>query len=325
MPLIPTITDVEAAATRIAPFVWRTPFLKSTWLSDLTTAEVRLKLEVVQETGAFKVRGAVNALTLLKEQQPQVTTVVTASAGNHGLALAWAAREIGLRARVHVPASAPNVKRNGIQRLGAELVDAPSYEAAEAQAHEDAVTAGAVYISPYNHPDVIAGAGTVALEMFEDWPGLDVIVAPLGGGGLLSGTSIVARAREQAGNPPTLVIGAEAEASPVFTTALARNKIVPVEVHKTLADGLAGNIEPDSQTFDLVRDLADHVALVSESSIELAMRGLFGHERLVAEGAAATAVGALLQGRQALAGRRIGVILSSRNVDVGVLERVLLK
>jgi threonine dehydratase len=325
MPLIPTITDVEAAATRIAPFVWRTPFLKSTWLSDLTTAEVRLKLEVVQETGAFKVRGAVNALTLLKEQQPQATTVVTASAGNHGLALAWAAREIGLRARVHVPASAPDVKRNGIKRLGAELVDAPSYEAAEAQAHEDAATAGAVYISPYNHPDVIAGAGTVALEMFEDWPGLDAIVAPLGGGGLLSGTSIVARAREQAGNPTTLVIGAEAEASPVFTTALAHNKIVPVEVHQTLADGLAGNIEPDSQTFDLVRDLADRVALVSESSIELAMRGLFGHERLVAEGAAATAVGALLQGRQALAGRRIGVILSSRNVDVGVLERVLLK
>src|SRR5262245_43638550 len=325
MPSPPTITDVEAAAKRIAPFVWRTPFLKSAWLSDVTSADVRLKLEIVQETGAFKVRGAANALTLLKEQHAHVATIVTASAGNHGLAVAWAAREIGFRARVHVPASAPHVKRHGIERLGAELVDAPSYEAAETQAREDAVATGAVYLSPYNHPDVIAGAGTVALEMIEDWPELDAIIVPLGGGGLLSGAGIVARALRPAGKPPILVIGAEAEASPVFTTALAHNEIVSVEVHPTLADGLAGNMEPGSQTFELVRDLADRVALVSEASIELAMRELFGRERLIAEGAAATAIGALLQGRQGYTGRHVGVILSSRNVDVSVLERVLTK
>ena len=325
MPSTPTITDVEAAAKRIAPFVWRTPFLKSTWLSDAASADVRLKLEIVQETGAFKARGAMNALTLLKEEQPLVTTVVTASAGNHGLAVAWAARETGLHARVHVPASVPHVKRHGIERLGAEVLDAPSYEAAETQAHEDAFATGAVYISPYNHPDVIAGAGTIALEMIEDWPDLDVIVVPLGGGGLLSGTSIVARALEATGRPPILVIGAEAEASPVFTTALAHNQVVSVEVHETIADGLAGNMEPGSRTFELVRDLADRVALVAEASIELAMRGLFGRDRLVVEGAAATAVGALLQGRQGFAGRRVGVILSGRNVDVSVLDRLLTK
>ena len=312
------IADIEAAARRIAPFVWHTPIVRSPWLSSITKAEVWLKLEIVQTTGSFKLRGAVNALAILAERRRGVTGVVTASAGNHGLAVAWAAKELGLSTRVYVPFHAPPIKRQAMTALGAEVVETPSYDSAEAEAVSDARRTGLTYVSPYNDDDVIAGAGTVALEMFSDCSGLDTIVVPLGGGGLLTGTGVVARSLRR----DAWVIGAEADASPVFTTSLASGRIVAVDVKPTLADGLAGNLEPGSRTFALVSELADRVVLVAESSIELAMRDLIGRERLVAEGASATAVGALLQGGLDLAGRRVAVILTGRNVDAQVLQRV---
>jgi threonine dehydratase len=186
-------------------------------------------------------------------------------------------------------------------------------------AREDAAKNGTMYVSPYNHPDVIAGAGTVALEMLEDQPDLDAIVVPLGGGGLLAGTALVATEHVRR----VRVIGAEAESSPVFTAALSAGDITTVTVHPTLADGLAGNMEPESQTFAMVRDMVDAVALVAESSIETAIRALVWRERLIAEGAGATGVGALLQGGLGLEGARVGVMLTGRNVDESVLRRVL--
>jgi threonine dehydratase len=311
--------DVEAAARRIAPFVRRTPLIPSPWLSRAAAADVSIKLESMQATGSFKARGAMHALLALREREPGAGAVVTASAGNHGLALAWAARHLGFTVRVHLPSTAPQAKRDGLAALGAELIDAPTYDEAEARAREDARTSGLAYVSPYNDPDVIAGAGTVALEMLDDRPDLDVIVAPLGGGGLLAGTAIVAGAQSS----PTATIGAEVEASPVFTTALANGRITEVAVRPTLADGLAGNLEPHSATFALVERLVDRVVLVNEASLAAAMRGLVMHERLIAEGAGATAVAAVLEGGLGLAGRRVGVIVSGRNVDWEVLQRVL--
>jgi threonine dehydratase len=318
------IADVEAAARRLEHLVWHTPLVSSAWLSASTGADVWLKLEVVQTTGSFKLRGALNALARLHESGDPPRDVVTASAGNHGLAIGWAAGHFGVRSRVHLPISAPAVKREALMRLGVVLVDAPTYDAAERQAHEDAAKTGAVFISPYDDADVMAGAATTALEMLSDQPALDTIVAPIGGGGLLAGTAVVARAhRREASSAPVRVIGAEAEASPVFTASLAAGRIVTVDVQSTVADGLAGNMDPNSRTFTVVRDLADRVALIAESSIHVAMRGLFIHERLIAEGAAATAVGALLQGGLDLAGRKVGVILTGRNVDASVVRAIL--
>lgn len=309
--------DVEAAARRLR--VCRTPLLKSAWLSDRCQADVWIKLESVQPGGSFKIRGAYNALMQLRATHPGVNEVVTASAGNHGVAMSLAARDLGITLRVHVPKTAPGAKRKTLVANGAQLIEQPDYDAAEQGARDDAEASGTMYISPYNHPDVIAGAGTVALEMLEDKADLDAIVVPLGGGGLLAGTALVAQEHVRR----VRVIGAEAEASPVFTAALAAGEITPVEVHPTLADGLAGNMEPGSRTFDLVRDLVDVVALVAESSIETAMRSLVWRERLIAEGAGATAVGALLQGGLGLEGARIGVMVTGRNVDEAVLRRVL--
>jgi len=317
---LPTYHDVVLASGRIAGTAWRTPLVPSIWLSDLVGAEVWLKLESVQSTGSFKIRGAANAVSRLRESHPAGTTVTTASAGNHGLGLAAAAGRFGMRARVHMPASAPETKRRGLLRLGATIVDAPTYDAAEAQA-QDEVRRGATFISAYSHPDIIAGAGTVALEMLEDNNHLDTLVVPLGGGGLLSGTAIVARALA----PKSLLIGAEAEASPVFTGALAAGRPVTVDVRPTLADGLAGNMESDTPTFGIVRDLVDRVLMVDETSIDEAMRELILRDRLVVEGASATAVGALLQHHRELnlRGRRIGVILSGSNVDGNVIQRII--
>jgi threonine dehydratase len=314
-----TRADVERAAERIRPYVWPTPLVPSRWLSSISGADVRLKLEIVQATGSFKIRGAANALLRLRESEPDIRRAVTASAGNHGQAMALAAARVGLALRVFVPETAPRAKLDAMRALGAELVLTSSYEAAEEGAYKDARENGVRYISPYSHADVIAGAGTVALSMFEDAPDLDAIIVPVGGGGLLAGSAVVARAVDH----PVAVIGAEAEASPVFTTSLGAGEITVVDVSPTLADGLAGNLDPTSCTFEMVRDLVDRVALVAESSIELAMRELIRRERLIAEGAAATAVGAILQGGLDLAGRKVGVILSGRNVDAETLRRIL--
>jgi len=323
---VPTRADVEIAARRLAGMqagqagrLCRTPMLRSAWLSERVKADVWIKIESVQPGGSFKIRGAMNALHVFRTEHPDVTTVVTASAGNHGTAMAIAAQQFGLRLRVHLPSTAPDAKRQGLLSYGAELVESPDYDAAETAARADANSSGAPYISPYNHPDVIAGAGTVALEMLEEQPSLGAILVPLGGGGLLAGAALVARGHLRA----VRVIGAEAESSPVFTAALAAGAITPVNVSATLADGLAGNLEPGSQTFDLVRDLVDAIALVAESSIETAMRNLVYRERLVTEGAGATAVAALLQGGLDTGDGPIGIMVTGRNVDPSVLKRIL--
>jgi threonine dehydratase len=311
--------DIDAATGRIASIVSCTPLLHSPWLSERCGADVWLKVETMQPTGSYKIRGAANAIARLRERRPDVQTIVTASAGNHGQAVAYVARAMGLRARVHLPDTAPEAKRSALKRLGAEIVAAPTYDDAEARAHEDAEASGTPYLSPYNDPDVIAGAGTVAREMLAERPEIDLLLVPLGGGGLLSGSAIAAREA----SPAVIVVGVEAQASPVFTSALAAGQPVIVDVHETLADGLAGNMDLDSQTFPIVRDAVDRVVALPEQAIEDAMRELILRERLVVEGAGSMGVAALLAGTVAARGRTVGIVLSGRNVDAEVLTRLL--
>jgi threonine dehydratase len=317
-----TIADIIEARRRIGPHIRRTPLLPSAWLSALTGADVRLKLESLQLTNSFKLRGAVNATAAFVERrrgsaEPAVT-VVTASAGNHGRAMAYAAELMGLRLVVFTPRSAPRAKLDHIARHGADLRPAPTYEESERLAKAFAAEMGATYISPYSHPDVVAGAATVAVEILEDWPEADMILASVGGGGLVSGIGIAARAL--AGRVE--VAGVECEASPAFHEALKAGRIVEVEVRPTLADGLAGNMDPESITFDLVRRFVDRTVLAPEAAVADAMRGLFEEERVVAEGAGATAVAALLGGLW-VRGRKVAVVVSGSNVDAALLARVL--
>lgn len=312
------LASIEQAAERIRPYVTRTPLVDSAWLSGVTRGTVRLKLETAQVTGSFKARGAMHALLALKARAPEVDRVFAASAGNHGQALAWAGQALDVRVRAYVPAYAAEAKKAAMRARGAEVIETPDYDTAESMARAAADAAGVPYVSPYNDDDVIAGQGTVALEMLADAPSLDTFVVAIGGGGLIAGCGIVAKDR----TARLGVFAAEAEASPVFTTALAEGAITTVTVTPTLADALAGNLEPGSRTFPLVQHLVDGIALVAEDSIAAAMRGLYRHHGLVTEGAGATATAALLQGL-GLVGRDVGVIVCGANVDPAAFDALV--
>jgi threonine dehydratase len=285
--------------------------MRSRWLSDLSGADVWLKLENLQLEGSFKIRGAFNALL-----RSPVKSAVTASAGNHGRALACAARALDVPLTVFAPRTAPQAKLDPIRRHGAVLELCDDYDETEHRAMAFANERGVTYISPYNNADVIAGAGTAALEILEEHADLDLVVVPVGGGGLVSGVALAAKAL---GSPAT-VLGVEAAASPVFTTALAQGRLVKVPVGPTLADGLAGNAEPGSITFEIARDLGVRVIAVTEPAIETAMRGLLTYEQQTAEGAGAAGVAGLLAGLDGIAGNRVVVIVSGGNVDPGRLS-----
>ena len=309
-PLLITIDDVRAAVTRLQGRVFHTPVRRSEWLSDAAGCEVHLKLEVVQPTGSYKIRGALNAALAIEDRVPDVR-LVTASAGNHGRALAHAARELSIPLTVFIPSGAPRAKIDPIRAAGAALRFCRTYDEAEREAKRFAASDGALYISPYSHPDVIAGAGTIALELFDDLRAIDAIVVPVGGGGLISGIAIAAKAF----SPRARIIGVEVEASCPFTRGLAAGRIVPVDVQPSLADGLTGNLDPDTVTFEIVRRLVDRIAVVDEAYLQRALRGVVLHEHLIVEGAGAVGVAALLSGRLDLSGRRVAVILTGANID----------
>ena len=293
---------VLRAAARLDGKVRRTPLVPSAWLSAVTGADVRLKLENLQIEGSFKSRGAYHALLCAR-----IPRAVTASAGNHGRSLAFAAKELDVALTVFAPRTAPRTKLDYISAHGAALELCESYDEAEARALAHAREMGIPYISPYNHPDVIAGAGTVGLEVLAEAP--DLIVVPVGGGGLASGIGLAATTASRA----PAVIGVEAAASPAFTTALAHGRLMPIDVGPTLADGLAGNAEPGSITFELIRDFVGDVIAVSEDYIDAAMRGLLAHDGQTVEGAGAVGAAALLAGLAGLAGKRVVVIVSGGN------------
>ena len=309
--------SVLAARGRIAPHVVRTPLRRSEWLSRETGGDVHLKIESVQPTGSFKIRGAFNFAIQHAARAPDVP-IVTASAGNHGRALAYAACMLGLRAVVHAPGDAPAAKLDAIRALGADLRLWPDYDEAERGAKRHAAQTGVPYLSPFSHPDIIAGAGTVALEILEDLPQVDVLVVPVGGGGLVSGIGLVAKTVRGIS-----VVGVEVEASHPFTTGLAAGRIVPIDVRPSLADGLVGNLDPDTITFDLARQVVDRFVLASEDDLRRGLHGLLAVEHLVAEGAGIAAIAAVLAGRLDVRGRTAAIVLSGANIDLGRLMAVI--
>lgn len=314
------LADIRAAATRLEGPVLRTPLRRSDWLSDAGGADIHLKLEVVQPTSSYKIRGALNAALLVRERTGagDAPRLVTASAGNHGRALAYAARALHLPLTVFIAAGAPRAKVEAIRASGAELRECRDYDEAERQAKAHAAGGAGLFVSPYSHPDVIAGAGTIGLELLDDLPSIDTVVVPVGGGGLISGIAIAVKAM----SPSTRVIGVEVAASCPFTRSLAAGRLVEIQVGASLADGLTGNLDPDTITFDIVRRLVDEIVVVEEPLLRRALAGAVTNEHVVIEGAAAAGVAAVLGGQLALKGR-VAVILTGANIDTGKLIEVL--
>ena len=323
MPRVPTLADVNAARTRLRGIALHTPLEPSRELTEATgAADVRLKREEVQPTGAFKTRGAHNKVAIVAEERPEAA-LVTASSGNHGIAVATAAIRHGMRLTVLVgrsvsPAKLERLRALETSRITVELAGDDTDDAeAEARRRDDA--GHAIYIPPYNDPEVIAGQATVGVEILEEWPEVDTIVVPIGGGGLIAGIGLWAKAIK----PGLRLVGVQPSASPPMYAYLQAGSTRPMPIAPTLADGVAGNIERDSITWRMCRQLVDEVVLVEEDEIADAMRWAIDVPHLLLEGSAVLGIAALRAHRGGLEQRRVAVVVTGRNLDRSALERIL--
>ena len=304
------LTDIQAAARRIALQVRRTPVLTCRTLDERSGAMVFLKCENFQRVGAFKFRGASNAVLALSDSEAR-HGVVTHSSGNHAQALALAARLRGIPAYIVMPDNAPRVKKDAVAGYGGRITFCePTLQAREETLSRIAQETGAAVVHPYNNERVIAGQGTAALELLEEQPQLDVIIAPVGGGGLLSGTSLAAKGVK----PDVRVIGAEPEMADDAYRSLQAGRIIPSLNPKTLADGLLTSL--GDLTFPIIRKNVERIVTVSESAIVEAMRFAWERAKLIVEPSAAVPIAVLLGEKIDLSSRRVGVILSGGNVDL---------
>jgi len=316
--LVVTLQDVRAAAQRIAGAIERTPCLHSRTLSRLTGAEVWLKFENLQFTASFKERGALNKLVTLGEAGRK-RGVIAMSAGNHAQGVAYHAARLGVRAVIVMPRGTPNTKLRSTEVHGAEVIlEGDTLADAARHARELEAREGLTFIHPYDDPAVIAGQGTVALEMLEQAPELEVLVVPVGGGGLISGMAVAAKSLK----PGIEIAGVESKAWCAMHQRLAGK---PVAVGgDSIAEGMAVRDVGDLP-FSVLQGLATEILLVEEETIERAIVALIEIEKTVAEGAGAAGLAALLEHRQRFAGRRVGIPIAGGNIDARVLSAVLMR
>jgi threonine dehydratase len=307
------LAAIRAAHERIRPFVHRTPVLTCSAIDSLAGARVFFKCENFQKVGAFKFRGATNAVQSLTDAAA-ARGVVTHSSGNHAAALALAARRRGIPAYIVMPSNAPPVKRDAVAGYGGRITACePTQPARESACAELVRSTGATLVHPYDDDAVIAGQGTAALELLEDVPDLDAILAPVGGGGLLSGTLIAAKGVR----PGIRVIGCEPAKADDAAASLREGRIVPARPPVTIADGLRTSL--GTRTFPIIRELVETIALVEEAEILSALRLMLERMKVVVEPSSAVPLAALLNRPLDLAGKKAGVIVSGGNLDVSPL------
>jgi len=307
---VPTIEDIREAAARIAPYIHRTPVLTCAAIDDLTGAELFFKCENFQKVGAFKIRGATNTVFSLTEEEA-APGVATHSSGNHAAALALAARNRGVRAIVVMPETAPRVKKNAVSGYGAEIIYCvPTLQAREDELARVLDERGATPVHPYDDYRIIAGQATAAMELLEDVDDLEVMIAPVGGGGLLAGTALSTVAI----SPGTHVYAAEPELADDAKRSLEAGRIIPSTYPDTIADGLRTSL--GEKNFGIIKEHVDDVITVNEVGILHAMRTIWERMKLVVEPSAAVPLGAILGGKMHVEGKRVGVILSGGNVDL---------
>lgn len=315
--MAPVLADVLAARRVIAGLADHTPLVPSPFMSARAGHEFLLKLEIAQPMGAFKLRGALNAVAALPQG---VAGVTCCSTGNHGRAVAWAAARRGLRAVICMSELVPEAKVAGIRALGAEvLISGQSQDDAAIESRRLVAEEGLVEIPPFDDPHVIAGQGTIGLELLELRPDLSAILVPLSGGGLMAGVALAARAT----NPRIRIIGVSMERGAAMQASLAAGWPVEVTEYSSLADSLGGGIGLDNRlTFALCRDLVDEIVLVSEEDIRDAMQVLYFEDRLVAEGASVVGLAAVLSGKTRLQGPA-ATIITGRNLDMATHAAIM--
>ena len=313
-----TLDHVRAAHARIRDSIVETPTLHSQTLSKLTGANIYLKFENLQFTAAYKERGALNAILLLSEEQ-RSKGVIAASAGNHAQGLSYHGTRLGIPVTIVMPVPTPTVKVMQTESVGGKVVlFGETFDDAYKYARELEAEQGLTFVHPFDDPNVAAGQGTVALEMLESIPSLDMLVVPIGGGGLLSGMGTAARALK----PDIGLIGVQAELYPSMY-ALLKNLQMPCE-GDTLAEGIAVKI-PGAFTSEVIRELVDEIVLVSEAELETAVSLLLQIEKTVVEGAGAAGLAAVMTNPEIFAGKNVGIVLCGGNIDTRLLANVLLR
>ena len=313
------LQDIEDARETIGNLVKRTPLVRSQFLSDFCGGEVYLKLENLQITSSFKIRGALNKMLHLSAEEMR-RGVVTASAGNHAQAVAIGAEKLNLSVKIVVPRSTPKVKIDKIGKYNVELIlHGDFYDEAEQKAIDLARKEGLTYISPYNDRLVVAGQGTVVLEILEDLPTVDMVMVPVGGGGLISGISVAVKSIE----PSVQVVGVQSVASPAMYESLKAGRIVDVEMRESVADGLFGGIEKRSITFGIVQKYVDDFLLVKEETIKKAIFLLWDKERQVVEGAGAVSVAPILENKDLFMGKEVVAVISGGNIEDKLFRSIL--
>jgi len=316
-----SLQDVWEAKSTISPLLKKTPLLFSKTLSKACGAEIYLKYEHLHESGAFKMRGAANAVNALSATQKE-NGVITYSTGNHGFSVALAAKKLGIRAVICVSKHVPNAKIEKIQSLGAELeIYGDSQDEAEQRCYQLEKEQGLTVIPPFDHPHVIAGQGTIALEILEDLPSVNSVIGGLSGGGLLSGIGLTMKTT----NPEIQVIGVSMEKGAAMYESLLAGEPVSVKESPTLADSLLGGIgETNNYTFNMVKSFVDQSQLVSEETIKKGMAYLYKEHHIVVEGAAAIGVGALIDNLITVKpNSKNVVIITGCNVDLDVHAKAI--
>ena len=309
----PTLNDIRQAAERIRPYAHRTPVLTNESLNQQVGAQVFLKCENFQKVGAFKFRGACNAVYSLSDEEA-ARGVCTHSSGNHAAALALAARMRGIPAYIVMPNNAPSVKKNAVAGYGGLITFCePTLEARESTLDRIRLETGANVVHPYNDERVITGQGTAVLELLEDVPDLDVIIAPVGGGGLLSGTSIAATEIKKG----IRVIAGEPEMADDAFRSMQAGEIIPSKNPKTIADGLLTSL--GTLTFPIIQQHVEQIVTVSETGIIASMKFVWERAKIIIEPSSAVAIGVLWEKKIDLSGLKVGVILSGGNVDLAKL------
>lgn len=311
--------EIVNARTTISDFVTRTALLYSRFFSEACGGRVYLKLENLQVTNSFKIRGAINKILHLPEEEKN-RGIVTASAGNHAQAVAIGAEKLNLPVKIVVPKTTPTIKIEKIRKHKVEpILHGEIYDEAEKYAIELAKREGTTYVSAYNDEFVIAGQGTIGLEILEDLPNISMIIVPVGGGGLISGIGLAVKSRK----PKVRIIGVQSEASPVMFESLKAGRLVDTEVRESIADGLCGGVEKGSMTFEMTRKYADDFWLVKEEMIRKAIYLLWKEEKQVVEGSGAAPVAALLEHAQALSGETVVLVISGGNIDEHLFQKVI--
>ena len=309
---------IKEAYHKIKGFVRKTPLIHSAYLSELCNNNVYLKLENLQLTNAFKIRGALNRMLQLSSEE-KTRGIITASSGNHAQGIALAAKHLGITAKIVVPINISEVKLNKIKQYDVIIIQEGDFDEIETKARNLSVRENITYISPYNDINIITGQGTIALEIYKELENVNIIIVPIGGGGLISGIAFAAKSL----NPNIKIIGVQTKGASTMYESWKAGKIVDIEEFNTIAEGLLGGLESDAITFEIIQKYVDEIVLVDEESVKKAISLLWKIEGQIVEGAGATVVAYILEEKKKLRNKNVVAVISGGNINNSLFKEIL--